>query len=519
MSTPNCMSCPSRLSADEASKFFGITSNVPMCARYGKVLALPHFTGGQERMVGGKIAGACDSYGKVRPVEGPEYPDTLMFMPVPDTMLEDEPTPADLESVGSCRNCVFFVSQKEVATEHNISGGACSRKGIVVFPERTVKEASECEDKLWKEDSYPDYDDASALRLMPMFKEANDYDDSAAGRWRARRKGGVIDPADYESDAEVTPEDRSNGIKAWREVKDPNSDNSVLIPVFDDNYFTELEQFKIPRTGDREHPEDYIDARDYVYSSFVEIIKLDETPALWGQPGVGKTELGRHMAWLMQVPFERLNITKDSEVADIAGETHFKDGETTFIEGRLPTAWRRPGVIMLDEPNAGPHEVWQFLRPLTDNSKQLVLDMSENKTVIDRNPHCFLLMAMNPAWDYRNTGLNELADADTNRLAHIYMELPDRKTEKQILTNACRHDGWEPANSLLEKIMDVSDDIRAMVNDGSLPITWGVRSNLKAIRHLQYFSADVAYRRAVVDFLDPNIAQMVLKVVEMKGLE
>lgn len=520
-SDKNCVTCPSYLTPDRASKFYETTINVPLCARYGKVLGVPGGSDKQNSIVGEKVASSCDSHGKKTPIKPPELPELRMFIPSSDAMMEDEPEPDDLRSVGSCRNCLFYIQPAEVSREHNVSAAACARRGQLIFPERVTKEAENCDSKLWagRDSKIRNGYNASDLNLFPILMEAAEFDDSAAGRWKRERREGFVDPGDWPTDKPVSEDDRAVGIKSWRKIEDPNgSGHSVLIPVFDMDFFPEPEQRKIPQTGDKEAPEDYIDARDYVYSAFVEMLLLKETPALWGQPGVGKTELARHMAWLMQAPFDRVSITSSTEVEDLAGKMLLLGGETKFIEGRLPKRWQRPGVLLLDEPNAGQHDVWQFIRPLTDNSKQLVLDMSEHATVIDRHEHCFLLMAMNPTWDYRNTGVNELADADTNRLTHIYMELPDRSVEKQILVNAAKRDGWTPPKALVDKVMDVSDDVRAMCKDGSLPISWGVRNNLKVIRHLQFFNANTAYRRAVVDFLDPDLAQMVLKVVELKGL-
>jgi hypothetical protein len=116
-----------------------------------------------------------------------------------------------------------------------------------------------------------------------------------------------VDPSLYETDRPVTQEQKDKGIRAWRKVVDPATENFTFLPIYRPDYFSDVERAKIPRTGDDEHPEDYIDHGFYVYKVSVLWMELDETPGLWGQAGTGKTEFFRHMAWLMQMPFVRIS--------------------------------------------------------------------------------------------------------------------------------------------------------------------------------------------------------------------
>jgi MoxR-like ATPase len=107
---------------------------------------------------------------------------------------------------------------------------------------------------------------------------------------------------------------------------------------------------QIPHTGDDEHPEDYRDHGLYVYKTAVLWTELDETPALWGQAGTGKTEFFRHMAWLMQLPFIRFSINGSTEVDELEGQDAYTEGVGTHFEyGRFAKAWQSPCVIVVDE--------------------------------------------------------------------------------------------------------------------------------------------------------------------------
>lgn len=515
--TRSCANCPSFLTKDEVSGWFGKSIGAPMCARYGKVLGAPDILAAAQSTLQHTIAESCNKFGAPKPKEAQSYLETQVTMPDPNVIVEIATNPATAEDklmVNSCNSCKFYVPDSDVMNGLGWGAGLCNATGRLIIPGHASKEARRCDMK--KPGPWSDLENVSVIR---MYQDAKDYDPSPLGQWKKlKAEGRIPEPSTYESDYPVTVEDRADGIRAWRRMTDPNgSGHSVPMPIFDIAHFTEAEQQAIPQTGDEEHPENYIDAADYVYSVLVEWMRLDYTPIMWGQPGVGKTELARHLAWLMQIPFFRLSFTQDMEVEDVIGKMTFSDGETKFQWGRLPLAWKKPTVILLDEPNAASSALWQRIRPLTDNSKQLVLDEAGGE-VVKRNPFCYMIMAANPAWEMKNIGVNEMADADISRTTHVSMELPRREVEWEILKTACEAlDDWTPSDKIIKGVLDNSDEIRQLVDDGALPYSWGVRENLKVIRHLAFGTPVFAYRRAVVDSMEPEAGKMITDIVTTGG--
>lgn len=224
------------------------------------------------------------------------------------------------------------------------------------------------------------------------------------------------------------------------------------------------------------------------------------------------TELFRYAAWSMQLPFERFSITSSTELDDLQGRVVFEDGETRWQNGRVPTAWAKPCVIVIDEPNVGPPDVWQFLRPLTDDSKQLVLDANKGER-IDRNPHCYMGMAFNPSWDMRNVGTHEISDADGSRLMHIAVQPPSEDVEREIIAARCALDGYKVPDAVMDQVMGVAKDLRALAAEDAFPMHWGVRQQIKVARATQWFSTVEAYRLAAGDLLDPEAADQLLVTV------
>lgn len=503
--TPNCGTCPNALTSSELNTAVGKAVASPVCA----IKMLPLIRPDQSTKVRSRavttISDGCKEYGKPRPEFDPAAIQApIMYGPVGIGM----PHPGvEGQVVSNCTACSNYVPPQTVASATGWNAGLCTAKGKLLMPDRLRAYATGCKDSRGINDK--GRAKIESFMFFPEYtKKFGEIDRSALAK-----KSRSIEPLDWPTDKPVSIADTVRGIKAWRRIDDPEGEGaSTYIPVYRPDKFDALQLQNIPRTGDKEHPEIYHDHGGFVYKMAVMMMELDLTPAAWGPPGVGKTELGRHLAWLMQLPFTRISINGSSEVDDLVGKMMLLGGETKFQFGRIPKAWSQPGVILLDEPNVGPPEIWQFLRPLTDNSRQLVVDMSAGER-IDRHPDCWFFMAMNPAWSPLNVGTNTIGDADARRLLHLYMDLPPEPVEREIITDWCQAlDSYNPAGHL-DNIMKIAADLRPMCDDGTLPLTWGLANQIKVARLLRWFSPIEAYKVAVLNYLSPSTAQQVVQVI------
>ena len=523
----SCADCPFSMSPDVATKHFKRPMMTPMCSMRQIPLATVKQTDEAVRNTQANIAGGCKFYIDGRSEDGalamakiktagdipkPSFQGRdPIALGMPFVMAPD----VERNAVMTCKMCEHHITETEIGVQLGMPGGLCSAKGKLVMSNELGDAARGCESrKLRRNTSTPvTVDEVRQL----IFKE---YDDTfgVVDMVEAIMSGEIdLDPTSHVSDYPVSDEDRAAGIVSWRKVVDPrNETRAVALPIYSLDSLPEAERELVPRVGDDEHPELYQDHFGGVYATAVAWTELEETPAAWGEAGTGKTELYRHMAFLMQLPFRRISITASTELDDIAGKMRFEPGDegrgTWFQYGRLADAWSKPGVICLDEPNTGPKDVWQFIRPLTDNSKQLVMDMNAGE-VIKRHPDSFLGMAMNPAWDSRNLGANELGDADTNRLFHIAVPLPDENVEREIIRRRVALDGYKIEEARLNEIIATAAQIREQIGEGNLNITWAIRPQIKVARALRWFSPTDAYKRAVGDFLDPDSLEAILVAV------
>lgn len=507
----SCFACPSLLDTGESVSFFGKSLGTQVCARFGKTIGSAKTSVADKNVIAKTIASKCDKYGDPRPT-APDWSKAIFAVAMPDATQLAFNRRSQQDVVRSCNTCEHFVSEVTMAREMGFPAGMCSVRGRLILGSRYVYEARDCPDRSLATNGVRT--DISGITMLPEYLIGT----SASADptiYHQQQAAVAVDPREYESDKEVTEEDKAGGIRAWRRVEDPASKNFTFLPIYSPDYFSPEERAKIPQTGDDEHPEDYIDHGFYVYKIAVLWRELDETPGVWGQAGTGKTELFRYLAWLMQLPFERVSITGSSELDDLAGKMHYSpDKGTYWRDGRLVSAWSKPCVLVVDEPNTGPADVWQFIRPMTDNSKQLVLDMSDDPSPRNRHDDCYLGLAMNPAWDPKNVGTHIVGDADVNRLMHISIPMPPEALEREIITKRCAHDDYNIKPAMLDMVMKIAKDIRALCEEDALPVTWAVRPQLKVARATKWFDLMTCYRMAVADFLEPEVAEMVLGIVE-----
>jgi MoxR-like ATPase len=477
--------------------------------------------GGPEEKTLQHFASKCDSFGKeVTFNEEAKTAKIAYDVALPDPAAE-KPEDWRAEAATSCASCANYVPPMATRKLTGWSGGYCRAKGQILLDDRLHLYAQSCEDRKFQprtkrvSDTDPRTSQGITILMFPEY-DPNFGKPKPVDINEIHRNNIATAPNMYPTDAAINEKHVKMGIRAFRRVRDPKGYGpSIMIPIMDESYFSKEDAERIPHSGDPEKPEKYFDHNGAVYKVAVMWTKLNQTPALWGEPGVGKTELFRHIAWMMGMPFQRISITESSEVDDMIGKMMFTPDKGTFFQyGRIPRGWTRPNILCLDEPNTGQPALWQQIRPLTDDSKQMVIDQNNSEALL-KHRLCYLGMAMNPAWDPRNTGVAPLADADGSRLMHINMTLPPEHIEKQILVEVLEEDRWATAEAvpLVDTIMRIAKEIRMIGKEGGHLPSWGIRNQKKVVRLKRYMSWPDAFRMGVTDSLEPEVADAILAVV------
>ena len=505
-----CLGCPSFLEGNKQRDTMSSDISGPLCASRMLPLVMPKQPKDAQSRALSHIASSCPSYGKE--VELRRMPDE--YAPLMDVGVDKRAIGVvpDDQTNARCSDCTHFVKSVEIMTETGWTASLCKAKGSLMLDSKLSFYSRSCDSFKRRVGPSARTGNLDSFVFFDYFSPTFGKVDAAANYRRAMKA--QVHPSEYPTDREVKESHRARGIRAWRKVIDPEGYGApTFLPIYDVNFFPPNLRALVPVPEGDNRPDMYADHSGHLYSLAVMWRELDETPAFWGQGGVGKTEFANHMAWLMQAPFYRISINAGSELDDIIGKMLFEGNETVFHYGLLPRAWKSHGVILLDEPNTGPNELWQRIRPLTDNAKMLIL--SENKDErIPRGPDTYLVMAMNPQWDPRNIGTNTIGDADSSRLMHMFFDLPPREVEEEIIQVRLNGlDGWQLDSKQMRALMGVATDLRRASIDGSLHTSWGIRHQIKVARALKWWTPVVAYRRAVGDALEPSQLEFVLGAV------
>lgn len=508
----SCEGCPSLLSNNKQRTILGKPTGAPVCGLKLIAIGRPGIDGKHEKALAENKANHCDSHGKQIEFDPAAKLKAIgIDVAMPNYAAEQN----DPNLVSNCVNCEHYMPAAQVQRQFGWTASMCTAKGQLIMDDRLSMYARDCDKRSSKYSPtstdvstkiihlFPEYLDGwgkvDPLKRLKAFAEKND------------------DPFNYPSDKPVSDKAKEKGVRAWRRVQDPFGNGpDVFLPIFDHHQLAPGELIKVPKQGDDEKPDEFVDYLGLVYKVTVFWTRLNMTPALWGEPGTGKTEFFRHMAYLMALPFERLSITGSTELEYLEGKMMYSPEKGTYFQyGRIPMAWGKPNVLCIDEPNLGQPPVWQYIRPLTDNSKQLVVDANMQER-INAHAGCYLGFAMNPAWDPRNVGTMELGAADGSRLMHVRVPLPPRNIETNIIMNNLTHDGWKDEAEAKEKVglaLDIIGQLRQQSAQGDIPVTVGIRDSIKFTRAMRYFDPITAAQVAFSDSMDPDTAQTVMNTV------
>jgi len=108
-------------------------------------------------------------------------------------------------------------------------------------------------------------------------------------------------------------------------------------------------------------------------------IAENEIMWLYGDSGCGKSEFWGQLAARLNFPFTRMNLDGHLTRSDIIGVNRMlpnedKQMEMRFVEGILPRAMSRPGILLLDEFDLGDPEIMPIFQPILEGNPLVLLE-------------------------------------------------------------------------------------------------------------------------------------------------
>ena len=224
-----------------------------------------------------------------------------------------------------------------------------------------------------------------------------------------------------------------------------------------------------------------------------------------GPAGCGKTQAAKDLPKATNRPFFYFNLgaTQDPR-ATLIGNTHFKDGQTTFDESAFVKAIQTENaVILLDELSRAHPEAWNILMTVLDEGQRyLRLDEDINAPTIYVAPGVSFIATANIGTEYTSTRVLDRALMD--RFEIIEVDILSLSQEEELLTRRFKGDVSE---ALIHAVADIADATRKewRSEDGKLTTMVSTRMTVRLCELLaDGFSLTEAAEVAILPFFDAS---------------
>ena len=224
-----------------------------------------------------------------------------------------------------------------------------------------------------------------------------------------------------------------------------------------------------------------------------------------GPAGCGKTQAAKALPQATGRPFFYFNLgaTQDPR-STLIGNTHFKDGQTTFDESAFVRAIQtEDAVILLDELSRAHPEAWNILMTVLDEGQRyLRLDEDVDAPTIMVASGVSFIATANIGTEYTSTRVLDRALMD--RFEIIEVDILSMEREQALLT--LRYGKVVPA-ALIHAVADIADSTRKewRAEDGKLTTMVSTRMTVRVCELLaDGFTLDEAAEVAIVPFFDAS---------------
>lgn len=224
-----------------------------------------------------------------------------------------------------------------------------------------------------------------------------------------------------------------------------------------------------------------------------------------GPAGCGKTQAAKDLPKATNRPFFYFNLgaTQDPR-ATLIGNTHFKDGQTTFDESAFVKAIQTENaVILLDELSRAHPEAWNILMTVLDEGQRyLRLDEDINSPTIYVAPGVSFIATANIGTEYTSTRVLDRALMD--RFEIIEVDILSLSQEEDLLSRRFKD---EVSSALIHAVADIADATRKewRSEDGKLTTMVSTRMTVRLCELLaDGFSLTEAAEVAILPFFDAS---------------
>ena len=224
-----------------------------------------------------------------------------------------------------------------------------------------------------------------------------------------------------------------------------------------------------------------------------------------GPAGCGKTQAAKSLPEATGRSFFYFNLgaTQDPR-ATLIGNTHFKDGQTSFDESAFVKAIQTENsVILLDELSRAHPEAWNILMPVLDEGQRyLRLDEDVNSPTIHVAEGVSFIATANIGTEYTSTRVLDRALMD--RFEIIEVDILTLEREEALLKYRY---GKQVSSELIHAVADIADSTRKewRSEEGKLSTMISTRMTVRVCELLaDGFTLAESAEVAIIPFFDAS---------------
>jgi len=282
------------------------------------------------------------------------------------------------------------------------------------------------------------------------------------------------------------------------EVPDTNTAPKVEAPTVADPVLALINSAKDIKPAD-------LEMSDIKWKYLVRSALRGKNIMMVGPAGCGKTQAAKALPEATKRPFFYFNLgaTQDPR-STLIGNTHFKDGQTTFDESAFVRAIQtQDAVVLLDELSRAHPEAWNILMTVLDEGQRyLRLDEDVNAPTIKVASGVSFIATANIGTEYTSTRVLDRALMD--RFEIIEVDILSKEREEALLT--LRYGKIIPAD-LIHAVADIADSTRKewRSEEGKLTTMISTRMTVRVCELLaDGFTLNEAAEVAIVPFFDAS---------------
>lgn len=234
----------------------------------------------------------------------------------------------------------------------------------------------------------------------------------------------------------------------------------------------------------------------------------------------------------MNLPRQYQQLHRDTTVQSLTQIPSISNGVITWADSPLVRAAKNGHVLVLDEVDKAPLEVVAILKALIEDGQMLLSDgrrivssrgdngNGDDPTVIRLHSKFRVVCLANPGDRFPFMG-NDFFSACGDLFSCISVANPDAKSQLLLLKEYAPRTA---ANDLerLELIVDCFQDLKKLVNEGTITYPYSTREMVNVVRHLEKYPEDgltaALANVFAFDKFDTQVTQILTDTFRRRGI-